>query len=151
MDGSGGNFLFLILLLYTQYHKKLFLWLAIYLSCSCHSSTDDYFSNLPRVSIVICFHNEARSALLRTIVRWETRLARHGMVWHGMAGPWTSVSCNNCYCKPMLLCSVLNRSPPDLIEEIMLVDDFSKDRKFKINYRSALSLAMSLIFLAMLV
>ena len=59
--------------------------------CRCHSKT--YESDLPTASIIICFHNEALSALLRTV--------------H----------------------TVLQRSPPHLIHEIILINDASDFRK----------------------
>jgi len=55
--------------------------------CSC--KTQKYAAKLPTVSVVVPFHNEHWSTLLRTAV------------------------------------SVLNRSPPELLHEVILADDAS--------------------------
>ena len=60
----------------------------------CIPKHKNYPSKLPSASVVICFHNEALSVLLRTV--------------H----------------------SVLNRTPPDLLIDVIVVDDMSEYGKY---------------------
>ena len=57
----------------------------------CKAKHNSYPEKLPTTSVIICFHKERLSVLLRTI--------------H----------------------SVINRTPPQLLTEVIVVDDFSED------------------------
>lgn len=72
----------------------------------CRKKHKKYPTSLPTTSVIICFHNEALSVLLRTV--------------H----------------------SVLNRSPPHLLADIVLVDDLSEFGKTQI-YLTCLTLYKS--------
>lgn len=77
--------------------------------------------------MVITFHNEARSALLRTVVRWVNDAHNLRL----LSRLWIYFSGNKFLRELSLsLCSVLKKSPPHLVKEIILVDDYSDNCKW---------------------
>ena len=72
--------------------------------CLKERGNDMKYRDLPMASIIICFHNEAKSTLLRTIY------------------------------------SVFDRTPDELLHEIIVLDDFSNEGVFSIFYLSVVLL-----------
>lgn len=74
-----------------SFNSNVFLleFIEFFFTSRCHGV--NYPKDLPKTSVIITFFNEARSALLRTVV------------------------------------SVINRTPEEVLEEIILVDDHSDD------------------------
>lgn len=88
--------------------KFLFdVWMFLCYRCK---ESGRYLKDLPPTAVIICFHNEAWSVLLRTV--------------H----------------------SVLDRSPEHLIQEIILVDDFSDMRKFFLSADNSTGKLINLLF-----
>ena len=97
-------------MLTVDYDKNctLFFWRCMYIALSdieyqiimfCRCNQLQYAAKLPSASVIIIFHNEAWSSLLRTV--------------H----------------------SVVNRSPPEHLQEVVLLDDFSDRSQWtKFNY-----------------
>lgn len=84
-------------------HMSLDRTLKDYRGPKCRKKHKKYLTSLPTTSVIICFHNEALSVLLRTV--------------H----------------------SVLNRSPPHLLADIVLVDDLSEFENLKMSLEEQLS------------
>ena len=85
---------------------------------------DGSATELPTTSVIICFHNEARSALLRTIYR----------LVHYTAIIIIIVVVLLLLLLLFCLNSVLSHGPAKLIKEIILVDDFSDDSKKELHF-----------------
>lgn len=91
--------------------------------CWCSCRHKQWKSDLPASSVVITFHNEARSALLRTVVRYGNHKLICSPVY---ASSFFTYPC--VYIFFFCLLSVLKKSPPHLVKEIILVDDYSDNR-----------------------
>ena len=72
---------------------SVFFTLCKSYSNSCKAKHNTYPAKLPTTTVIICFHKERLSVLLRTV--------------H----------------------SVINRTPPELLSGVIVVDDFSEDGK----------------------
>jgi hypothetical protein len=104
-----------------------------YHMCRCQSKS--WPRDLPTTSVIICFHNEGRAALLRTVVRWGWYFC--SFHWLIFVRRWYSIwiSCNHVFPSNF---SVLLQTPPHLLTDIILVDDNSKNREYSWKVRIVL-------------
>ena len=87
----------------------------------CHNK--QYEVSSVTVSVIVCFHNEARSALLRTIHRSVCQPLPLSLL--SLPLPYHPLPSSYLTCIVTCPHSVLQRTPSDLLEEILLIDDAS--------------------------